>query len=127
MTRRTAMKQSIADLPVLMESPSVTLRSIPWGGIACTYAELGGGTDLAPVFQGLPQDACPCPHWGYVLKGAVRVRYTDGRDEVLRAGEMYYLPSGHTAVVEEDCALLEFSPQREYEEVLAHVGRKTQG
>ena len=22
-----------------------------------------------PLVKGLPGDACPCPHWGYVVKG----------------------------------------------------------
>ena len=25
--------------------------------------------DLAPLFEGLPDDRCQCPHWGYVLRG----------------------------------------------------------
>jgi hypothetical protein len=109
-----------------MDTPGATLRATPWGGMSCAYAEMGAGTDLGPVLQGLPDDACPCPHWGYVLKGAIRVTYTDGQEEVLRAGEVFYLPPGHTAVVEDDLAWVEFSPQREHEEVLAHVLRKAQ-
>jgi hypothetical protein len=33
---------------------------------------------------------------------------------------------GHVAVFEEDSACVEFSPQREYDAVVAHVGRKAQ-
>ena len=121
------MNQRVTELPTPMDTPSVTLRSTPWGEMACSYAEMGAGTDLAPVLQGLPDDACPCPHWGYLLKGAVRVAYTDGREEVIRAGEIFYLPPGHTALVEEDISMVEFSPRREYDEVLAHMGRQAQG
>jgi hypothetical protein len=127
LARRTAVNTRVADLPTRMDNPGVTLRTTPWGGVACTYAELGAGTDLAPVLQGLPHDACPFPHWGYMLKGAVRVRYTDDREDVIRAGEVFYLPPGHTAVFEEDSAMVEFSPQREYDEVLAHIDGKAQG
>src|SRR5438552_3775562 len=52
------------------------------------------------LFKGLPHGRCPAPHWGYVIKGQIRIIDAD-REEVLRAGDLYYLPSGHTAVVEE--------------------------
>jgi hypothetical protein len=115
------VKQTAAQLPTLMEAPGVSVRSTPWGGMACTYGELAAGTDLTDAFKGLPGDACQCPHWGYVLRGALRIRYADGADEVIRAGEMFYLPPGHTPRIEEDTAFVEFSPQGEYDEVIAHL------
>ena len=121
------MKQHTTDLPTLMDNPGAMLRATPWGGMNCAYAEFGAGTDLTPVLQGLPDDMCPCPHWGFVIKGAIQVRYTDGRAETLRAGEVFYLPAGHTVLFEEDSAFVEFSPERENAEVLAHVGRMMQG
>jgi hypothetical protein len=55
------------------------------------------GTDDRPLFEGLSDDRCPAaPHWGYAIKGQIRVIYAH-REEVLRAGDLYYLPSGHTA------------------------------
>ncbi len=33
------------------------------------------GTVVAPLFQGLPDDRCQCPHWGYVIKGELRYRF----------------------------------------------------
>lgn len=117
------MKLNRTDLPALLDNASAALRSTPMGGMACTYAEINAGTDLAPALQGLPDDACPCPHWGYLLKGAIRIRYTDGREEILRPGELFYLPSGHVPVFEEDSAFVEFSPREDYDKVLAHVAR----
>ena len=61
---------------------------------------LPAGTDVAPLLKDLPDDLCPCPHWGYVIKGQLRVIYADGQ-EVLRAGDVYYMPAGHSGVVEE--------------------------
>jgi hypothetical protein len=29
--------------------------------MACSYGEVAAGTDLAPGFRGLPDDACPVP------------------------------------------------------------------
>ena len=92
------MRQPVTDLPTLVENQAGTLQSAPMGGMACSYARFVAGTDLAPLLAGLPDDACPCPHWGYILEGAIRITYADGRDEVLRAGEIFYLPPGHAAV-----------------------------
>jgi hypothetical protein len=121
------MKQNIAQLPALVDAPGVLVHYASWGGMACTYYEVGAGTDMAPTLKGLPGDACPCPHWGYLLRGAVRVRYTDGRDEVMRAGEMFYLPPGHVPVFEEDTAFVEVSPQAGYDELLRHAGLQAPG
>jgi len=53
-----------------------------------------------------------------VLKGRLRILYAD-REEVLTAGQAYYLPPGHNVVVEEDCEVVEFSPMGEYDKDLA--------
>jgi hypothetical protein len=71
------------------------------------YADLDGYTvgfeafpedvDPAMFFKGLPDDRCQCPHWGYVVSGAVTFRYADG-DELCEAGEAFYIPPGHVPV-----------------------------
>jgi hypothetical protein len=91
------------------------------------YSELPAGADFTPMLEGLPDDKCPCPHWGYILKGAMRLRYTDGKEEVVRAGEVYYMPSGHTGIVEEDVAMIEISPEDQYNEVMEHITSKMSG
>lgn len=118
------MRQLTQDLPVTMEAPGLTMRNAEWGGMVIGYLELPGGTDFTPLFEGLPDDACHCPHWGYVLKGAVHLRYTDGTEEVTGAGEVFYWPPGHTAWVEEDTTLIDFSPEKESKEVMGHVAQK---
>ena len=99
-------------------------REDGWGGMVVGYFELPAGTDFTPLFEGLPNDACPCPHWGYVMKGAVHLRYTDRSEEVTGAGEVFYWPAGHTGWVEEDTTFLDFSPEKEHGEVTAHIARK---
>jgi hypothetical protein len=84
---------------------------------------LPAGTDLGPLLQGLPNDLCPCPHWGYVIKGQMRVSYAD-RQEVLRAGDLYYLPAGHTGVVEEEFECVEFSRPAEHQPILDFIQQK---
>ncbi len=41
-----------------------------------------------------------------------------GAGETIRAGDVYYLPPGHTGVTEEDTVFLEVSPPDEHERFL---------
>jgi hypothetical protein len=79
------------------------------------------------LFAGLPDDNCPCEHWGYVLKGAIRFSYADGSDEeVFRAGDAYYVPPGHLPTVLEDVEVVEFSPKADFERVLRQVAKNAE-
>ena len=48
---------------------------------------------LAGMFKGLPGEACPCPHWGYLFAGKITVNYAD-HDEVYEAGDAFYMSPG---------------------------------
>ena len=112
-------------LPVRLEGPNTKLCAVHgWGKMSIAYGQMPAGTDLGPLLQGLTNDACHCPHWGYILKGSLHVRYTDGSEEVVSAGEVFYLPPGHTGWMDEETAYIEFSPDPEYKEVLNHVLKK---
>ena len=92
------------------------------GILAASSEELDGYTvafesymadmDPAPVFQGLPDDRCQCPHWGYVIKGKITFRFAD-RDETYEAGDAYYAPPGHTPVLFGGSEVVSFSPTDE--------------
>lgn len=69
--------------------------------------------DPAPLFTGLPDNACPVRHWGVVLEGTVVFRYTDGSEDVIEAGEAYYARAGHLPWFEAGTRLIEFSPTAE--------------
>jgi hypothetical protein len=43
------------------------------------------GMDTTPLFKGLPNGACPCPHWGYLFKCKMRIKYID-HEELISAG-----------------------------------------
>jgi len=116
------MHGSKLDLPVSMDAGGVVIREIEWGDLNVAVESFPAGTDSAPIFVGLPDDRCQCPHWGYVLKGRLRVRYKD-REEMLAAGDAYYLTPGHTTVFDEDTELVEFSPKGEYQKTLETVAR----
>ncbi len=75
------------------------------------------------MLQGLENNSCQCPHWGYIVQGALRVKYDDGTEEVFSAGDVFYLPPGHTAIVEDDLKLIDFSPEKKFKEVMEHIGK----
>lgn len=120
------MQISLKQLPVSLDVPGAKITSQAFGNMTVAYTHLGKGTDLAPLLEGLPHDHCQCPHWGYIMKGKIRVRYQDGSEEVSEGGNLFYWPAGHTGVVEEDIEFIEFSPKQEMEKVLQHVKEKLQ-
>ncbi|MEX2568002.1 MAG: hypothetical protein WD431_18790 [Cyclobacteriaceae bacterium] len=95
-----------------------------WGGMVIAVNEMPAGTDFGPLLKGLKNDSCQVPHWGYLLKGAVRLIYDDGTEEVLREGDIFYMRPGHIAVVEEDVKMLDFSPQQEFKNLVEHIEKK---
>jgi hypothetical protein len=121
---REKMREARDDLPLTLEAPGVTVRTAQWGGMTASFNTLAKGTDFTPILKGLKDDMCQCPHWGYVLTGALHLRYTDGQEEVAKAGELWYAPAGHTGWVEEDTEIIEFSPQDQMEEVLGHIKKQ---
>ena len=81
------MRASRDELPELL---GAAIRGADWGDLRSAVVSLPAGTDVAPLLKGLPDDSCPCPHWGYVVKGQLRVIYAD-REEVIRAGDEYHV------------------------------------
>jgi hypothetical protein len=82
-----------------------------------------GGAD---AFKGLPDDACQCPHWGFLYKGSFRVSWPEGHTEVVRSGNAYYLPAGHRYEALEDCETIEFSPTEPLQRSLAVIGENVE-
>ena len=119
------MKIKKEKITVTMEAPGTIMRAMEGlGGFTLSYHELPKGTDFTPLLKGLANDSCHSPHWGYIFGGAMRIIYDDGTEELLEEGDAYYLPSGHTAIVEKDIKIFEFSPTKELNEVMQHVGKK---
>ena len=80
------MRGSKHDLPVAFDWAGVVSRQAEWGDLNVALETFPAGTDPSPVFKGLPDDRCPCRHWGYVVRGRFRVGYRD-REEVVNAGD----------------------------------------
>jgi hypothetical protein len=115
------MKQPLVQLPVRLAAGGVCIQAQDWSDLNVARIRFPKGADAAPLLQGLPGNLCQCPHWGTVLRGSIHVRYADGTEEVVRAGEVYYWPPGHTVRVDEDYEAVEFSPRGPMGEVIAHL------
>ena len=119
------MKVKKEDIPVTMEAPGTIMRGLPgYGGMTAAFNELSAGTDFAPVLQGLKNNSCQCPHWGYIIEGVITMKYDDGKEERLTAGDVFYMPPGHTGIVEKDLKMIDFSPEKELKEVMDHIANK---
>ena len=79
------------------------------GGMIIALERWTAGLDTGEMFADLPGGACQEPHWGYIVKGSVTMRYGDGTSETLRAGTAYYIRPGHNAHVDEDVEIVEFT------------------
>ena len=79
--------------------------------------------ELAPLFVGLPDHRCQCPHMGHVIKGKVKFTYADGTEEVYEAGDAYYAPPGHTPTLYAGTEVVEFSPTTELQQTIEVVER----
>ena len=122
------------DVPVKIDVPGAKARQIVdfgdatgFGKMAGEYFSFGAGTDLAPLLQGLENDLCQSPHWGYLLEGKLVVSYTDGAEETVSGGDLFYWPPGHTVRAEEKTEVVLFSPQHEHCKVVNHILAKVGG
>ena len=68
--------------------------------------------DLTGLLKGMPDDSCPCPHWGYLTAGRMTVRYSD-REEVIEPGDAFYMPPGHVPAAVAGTEFVMFSRQDE--------------
>jgi hypothetical protein len=91
------------------------------GGYTVAFESHQADADVAPLFEGLPDDRCQCPHWGYVVSGSITFRYAD-REETFVGGDAYYATPGHTPVLHAGSEIVEFSPTDALDETVAVVG-----
>jgi hypothetical protein len=109
-------------LPILFGTNRAGIRGVDWGQLRATIVSIPAGTDITSLLKGLPDNRCPCSHWGYVLTGEMRVTSADG-EETLRAGDLFYLPPGHTVAVQHDVEYVEFGPPGAYDAFLEAAQR----
>ena len=128
------MRIARQDVPVKINAPGAVARqqrdfgdATGYGRISGEYFSLGAGADIAPLLQGLEGDLCQAPHWGYLLQGELTVTFSDGAQEIVHGGDLFYWPPGHTVKVAQDAEVILFSPQDEHTHVLDHMLEKMAG
>ncbi|MBX3314196.1 MAG: hypothetical protein KF906_07730 [Actinobacteria bacterium] len=111
------------DIPVLTpDHGGGGMRSIKAGdtNMEIGYSWCTAAVDTGPFYEGLPGDTCPCDHYGFVRSGSFRVIYTDGSEEVIEEGAVYFVPKGHHFIYDEPCELIEFNPHDQLQQLMGH-------
>jgi hypothetical protein len=108
------------ELPAVIDDGGVLLRLRDEDGMSVGHVTLPAGADLRPATKGLPDDLCPCPHWGYMIKGRVRMHTVDGAQDFV-AGEAFYWGPGHAPEAIEDSEYVDFSPTDQFLPVIEHI------
>jgi hypothetical protein len=128
------MRVAKQDEDVKMEIPGAVLRqkldfgdATGYSKISCEYFTLAAGVDTTPLFRGLEDDLCQCPHWGFVLRGRLTTTDVNGAQETVNANDLFYWPPGHNVRVDSDAEIVMFSPQREHTHVIDHMIARVQG
>lgn len=115
-------RTSKQEAPVLLDEDVVEGRYVELSGYTVGFESFKADFDPAPLYRGLPDDRCQCPHWGTVVSGKLVYRYPD-HDEVFEAGDAYYAPPGHLPLVSAGCDVIEFSPTVEMEQTMAVISQ----
>jgi len=98
---------SKSNLPILVEAGPNQVRGADWGAMRVAVVSVPAGADLGPLLRGLPNNRCQGEHWGYVIKGRLRITDSENQEELLVGGDFYHLAPGHTGVAEEETEFIE--------------------
>jgi hypothetical protein len=111
------------NVPVVIDDNGVEVRLRDEDGLSAGFVRLPAGADLRPATAGLPDDLCPCPHWGYMIKGRVRMHTLDGHQD-FAAGEAFYWAPGHAPEALEDSEYVDSSATEEFRRVVEHIASR---
>lgn len=90
----------------------VEVREATLDGYTVNVLHIKQSVDMSVLLRGLPGDVCPCPHWGVVTEGGMSVRYAD-HEEVVSAGDVFYMAPGHVPTYDPGTRMIQFSPSDE--------------
>lgn len=114
---------ALSEFETKIASDVAIWREAEWGDMRVGFETSLSDYDDTELLKGLPGDMCPCPHWGYLLAGRMTVRYADHED-VVKAGDVYYMAPGHAMAAEAGTVLIEFSPKAEFRK-LTEIAEKS--
>ncbi len=122
------MRVAKDEIDIRMEIPGAVIRQHTGFGDVSGFSKISGecftlsaGVDTTPLFQGLENNLCQCPHWGFVLRGQITTTDAEGAQETVSANDLFYWPAGHNVKVDVDAEIVMFSPQREHSLVIDHM------
>ena len=125
------MRVTMDEVDVRLEIPGAVIRQRTDFGsasgfdmISGEYFTLSEGVDTAPLFEGLVDDLCQCPHWGFVLRGRITTTDAMGAQETVTRNDLFYWPPGHNVRVDADADIVMFSPQEQHSQVIYHMIKK---
>ncbi len=114
------------EVPIAIEGDGVEFRMLAVGDLSIAWVRLPAGADLRPGLVGLPDNLCPCPHWGYMISGKLRMHTTEDPQDY-EAGEAFYWAAGHGPEALVDCEYIDFSPTSELKAVVDHLRGEVSG
>ncbi|MGH9182705.1 MAG: cupin domain-containing protein [Acidimicrobiales bacterium] len=95
---------------------------VQWGDHTVVFEKMPGGTDPSDSYKGLPDDRCQCRHFGVLQKGKMIIRYGDS-EEMVTAGQAYYIEPGHLPYIVEDAEVIEFTLTEELKRTIEAAAR----
>ena len=112
-----ASKDTITDV----EDLGVAIdRTAHLDGYTVNFVTIRETHDLGPMLATLARGNCTCPHWGYLVKGRITMRYAD-HTETIEAGDAFYFPPGHAPEAEAGTEIVQFSPTDELAAVMTEL------
>jgi hypothetical protein len=105
------------ELPLKEVIPGYASRMADWGGMTVGFEHAEAGQDASSMLEGLPDNRCQAPHWGYLFSGTMVVEYAD-RSETIEGPRAYHVEPGHRISFQTDCDALEFTPTDALERTL---------
>ncbi|WP_336361058.1 hypothetical protein [Haladaptatus sp. ZSTT2] len=112
------MHTKIESIPTEIANDEMVLREMHLGNMNVGYETFSAHVETDEMFKDLPDGRCQSSHWGFLIEGQMTLRFED-EEEVVEAGEVYYIKPGHNVTIEAGTKLVEFSPLDEsYEDTL---------
>jgi hypothetical protein len=112
------MKLNRRTSPVSTKTPSYTARWGAMGDMHYAFELCADGHNVDGLMSVFPDQACPAPHWGYVIEGRVRVEYTDGTEEDFEAGDAFYIKAGHRPYPQGGVEIIRITPMAAHQEII---------
>jgi quercetin dioxygenase-like cupin family protein len=81
--------------------------------------------NVSPLLPGCPVWS-PATHFGFLESGEMGVKFKDGTDKVIKAGEAYFIPPGHLPLMSKSAVMVDFSQDETYTNKQFIAGEKAE-